>query len=149
MPPHSGTFVPDLVPDSPSSDVEPEPLTVLVVDDDDQVRAMCQAILESEGFLVLTAADGAKAVELFRDRGDEILVVLLDLMMPHLNGEGTLRRLREIRSDVPVVLSSGYTGRYTAQQISNLGLAGYLQKPYTLDRLVSSLREAVRSQTRR
>ena len=61
--------------------------TILVVDDEEHVRAVSKKMLERGGFTVITASDGREAVELFRARADEFVLVLLDLMMPHLAGK--------------------------------------------------------------
>ena len=65
-------------------------------------------------------------------RIDEIVVVLLDLTMPHLDGEETFRELRRLRPDVRVILSSGYNEQETTDRFAGKGLAGFLQKPYGL-----------------
>jgi two-component system cell cycle sensor histidine kinase/response regulator CckA len=91
------------------------------------------------GFEVLTAQDGRQAVDLYRERAGEIALVLLDLTMPHMNGEEAYRELRQINPDVRVVLASGYSESDIASRFAGKGLAGCLQKPYTLAKLRSLL----------
>jgi len=113
--------------------------TVLLVDDEESIRAISSKQLQRLGLEVLTAADGRKAVELFRERRSQIDLVLLDLTMPHMNGEEAYRELRQIDPDVRVILASGYSEHDIAAQFAGKGLAGCLQKPYTLMNLRSLL----------
>ena len=116
---------------------------ILVVDDDEPVRITAKLMLEKLGFTVLTAEDGRAALEVFRSRGDEIVVVLLDLTMPHLDGEETFRELRRLRPDVRVILSSGYNEQETTSHFAGKGLAGFLQKPYGLRPLGEKIRQVL------
>ncbi|HHH76453.1 MAG TPA: PAS domain S-box protein [Phycisphaerae bacterium] len=106
--------------------------TVLIADDEDTIRALGKRMLNELGFDALTAADGSEVVELFRDNADEIVCVLLDLTMPHMDGEQAFRELRRIKPDVKVILCSGYNERDATQQFVGKGLAGFIQKPYGL-----------------
>ncbi len=103
---------------------------ILVVDDEDMVREVARKILEREGFNAVTARDGKEAVALFRERPDAFDLVVLDMAMPHMNGEETLIELQRIRPDVRVLLSSGYDESRVAGRLSQNGVMGFLQKPY-------------------
>jgi two-component system, cell cycle sensor histidine kinase and response regulator CckA len=120
----------------------PPPLggTVLLVDDDESVLNVASMMLERLGFTVLTASDGQKGLEVFRERATEIDCVLLDLSMPRLSGDEVFREMRRIRSDVRVILSSGYNEHEVTQRFVGQGLAGFVQKPYTLEKLREILR---------
>ena len=113
--------------------------TVLLVDDEETVRAVTGKLLERLGLDVLTATDGQEGVALYRDRKADIAVVLLDLTMPHMNGEEAFRQLRQINPDVRVILASGYSESDIANRFAGKGLVGCIQKPYTLARLRSML----------
>jgi len=117
--------------------------TVLVVDDEESVRCVAREMLERFGFDVLTAADGREAVELFRDRADEMAAVLLDVTMPQMNGKETFRELRRVRRDVPVILSSGYSEQEAATRFGRRGATGFIQKPYRPNALASKMRQAL------
>ena len=106
--------------------------TILLVDDEESLLALGSRMLEVLGFTVLTAADGLQAVELYRDRGKEIDLVLMDLTMPHLDGSEAFGELRRLNPDVRVVLASGYDREDVASRFAEKGLAGIIQKPYTL-----------------
>ena len=95
------------------------------------------------GFAVLTAADGREALSLYAQHRDEIALVLLDLTMPHMDGEETLRELRALEPKVRVVMSSGYDEQDLASRFAGKGLMGFVQKPYTLAQLKAGLRAAL------
>ena len=118
---------------------------ILVVDDEETVRIAAKIMLERRGFTVLTAEDGRAALEVFRSRVDEIVVVLLDLTMPRLDGEETFRELRRIRPDVRVIISSGYNEQETTSRFAGKGLAGFLQKPYGIRPLGEKIRQVLGS----
>jgi PAS domain S-box-containing protein len=113
--------------------------TILLVDDEEIVRTVSGKLLQRLGLSVLTAADGQQAVDLYRKRHPEIDVVLLDLTIPHINGEEAYRELRKINPDVRVILASGYSEIDVASRFAGKRLAGCLQKPYTLAKLCSLL----------
>jgi two-component system, chemotaxis family, CheB/CheR fusion protein len=115
---------------------------VLVVDDEAIVRQTAKAALQRYGYTVLSAEDGQSAVDLFRQMSERISVVLLDLTMPGLSGEETLRNLQSIRPDVRVVLTSGYHESEAIRRFTGKGLAGFIQKPYTAAQLAELIKTA-------
>jgi two-component system, cell cycle sensor histidine kinase and response regulator CckA len=117
--------------------------TILVVDDEAYIRSGAAEALRHSGFTVLTAADGQEAVGVFREHAETIRAVLLDLTMPNMDGAATMIQLRQIRPDVRVVLSSGYTEEEATRQFTNRDLVGFLQKPYALKDLIASVRGAL------
>ncbi len=116
---------------------------VLVVDDEETVRVAAGRLLESIGFDVLAAEDGERAVELFRKCPGDFRAVLLDMTMPRLDGQEAFRAMRAVRGDVRVLLMSGYTEKEATRRFSGQGLAGFLQKPFT----VNDMRQAMRAVT--
>ncbi len=117
--------------------------TILLADDEETIRALGKLMLERLGFAVLVACDGREAVELFLEHHDEITAVLLDLTMPHLNGEEAYRAMREAQPAVRVVLCSGYSEAEIAARFAGKGTSGFLQKPYTLATLRRKLEKAL------
>ena len=107
---------------------------VLLVDDEETVQATGGKMLRELGFEVLTAGDGLEAVELFKAHRD-IGFVLLDLTMPHMDGQQCFRELRTLDPAVMVIMSSGYNEHEVSQRFVGKGLAGFLQKPYKLSEL--------------
>ena len=110
----------------------------LLVDDEEVVRTIGSEMLRELGFEVMTANDGREAVEIFKTRTD-ISFVILDLTMPHMDGEQCFRELRQINPDIKVIMSSGYNEQKVSQKFVGKGMAGFIQKPYKL----SILREAI------
>jgi CheY-like chemotaxis protein len=117
--------------------------TILLVDDDETVRAVGRRILEKLGFDVLIAVDGREAVQIFRQHRDDIRCVILDLTMPHMDGEETFRELHAAGPDIPVILSSGYNEQDVVHRFAGKGLAGFIQKPYQSASLVEKLRDVL------
>lgn len=112
--------------------------TVLLVDDEETVRGIGKDMLQEFGFTTLTANDGREAVEIFKATPD-ISFVILDLTMPHMDGEQCFQELRQLKPDVKVIMSSGFSEHEVTQKFMGKGLAGFIQKPYKL----SALKEAI------
>ena len=142
FPPVSGTAT-QLADESPVKQPWRGRGTLLLVDDEETVRVLSKQMIERLGFRCVTAADGEEATTYFRIHSDEISVVLLDLTMPHMDGEETFRELRKLKPDVRVVLSSGYNEQDVTQRFAGKGLAGFIQKPYKLATLTEILRIAL------
>ena len=113
--------------------------TVLVVDDEEDVRQVTGAMLEQQGASVLLAADGSQALELYREQRDKIDLILLDLTMPGLSGEEVLRRLQLLGARQRIVVMSGYSEEETMQRCTALGAAGFLRKPFELETVMAKL----------
>lgn len=138
------TMVPEK--DDLTSNVEswiPDSGTVLLVDDEENVRSVGKAMLERFGFKVVTACDGREALELFKADPDSISCVVLDLTMPHMDGNEAFRELRRIRPDVKVILSSGYNQQDVTGKFVGKKLAGFIQKPYRMGDLLEKLKEVL------
>jgi PAS domain S-box-containing protein len=117
--------------------------TVLLIDDEPLVRRIARAALDQLGYRVVEAENGVQAVELFSSLHREVSIVILDLTMPVMSGEETLRKLRAIDPSVRVILSSGFSEADAIRHFEGRNLAGFLQKPYTLTRLSERLRAAL------
>ncbi len=116
---------------------------ILVVDDDPSVRSVGESFLRRLGCGVLSAADGFEAVRIFGERHRDIHAVLLDFTMAGMDGMSAYRRLRVIRSDIPVILSSGYNPREVAEKTEGYDIAGFVAKPYSLKMMRSVLAEVL------
>lgn len=122
------------------------PTLVLIIEDEDAIRAVMGRMIERMGFRTLMASGGAAGIQLLTAHRDEILCVLLDLTMPGMSGEAVLAHLRQVRPDVRVVLMSGHSMEDMAQRYAHLQPTAFLQKPFnlttlrgTLDAIVASL----------
>jgi CheY-like chemotaxis protein len=111
---------------------------ILVIDDEDVVLRTATSVLRKAGYQVVTAVNGEEGLEKIRQQ-DAIDAVLLDMTMPVLSGEATLRQLKAIRPSLPVILSSGYNEVEAIQRFAGKGLAGFLQKPYAAHTLLDML----------
>ena len=107
--------------------------TVLVADDETQVRSMMELLLKRMGLDVLSAEDGQRAVELFQQHAPKIKFVLMDLNMPNLHVRKALAQIRQIRPDVKVVLTSGYESGDLVDHFGENGFDAFIQKPCDLE----------------
>ena len=117
--------------------------TVLLVEDEESVREMARAMLTHLGFSVLEAKDGVEAVELYRERRDEIRLVLCDLTMPRMNGWETLTALRKLMPDIPVILASGYDEPQVMAGDHPEWPRVFLGKPYKFKELSDAIGQAL------
>ncbi len=117
--------------------------TILLVDDEEAILSVAKQMLEHLGFTVITAPDGRVAVNLFRKNMDDIVLVILDFIMPFLNGEETYIELHNIRDDIPVILCSGYNEQDISRLFKDKSLAGFLHKPYKFSELESMVKKVL------
>ncbi len=117
--------------------------TILLVDDEELVRTSGRRLLEKLGYKVLLAENGQVALSTYEAHQQEIVLVILDLIMPVMNGVETCEGLKARDSQVRVLLSSGYSRQKITDQLFSLGASGFLQKPYTLKRLSEEVSRAL------
>ncbi len=118
--------------------------TVLVVDDEEQIRSVLCALLEDIGLRVLTSANGEIALSVFDEHRAEIDLAILDVTMPKLNGNETCDALRANRADLPVIFCSGYAAEASLRSPQVEGPTWFLHKPYRRADLIAALSEADR-----
>ena len=114
--------------------------TVLIVEDDDDLRHIVQWVLEDEGFLVETAKDGREALD--RAMARKPSLVLLDMALPIIDGYGVAAGLHETYGDTITILTMTADG-HAAEKAKHIGAIGYVSKPFELDTLVNSVRGAL------
>ncbi len=114
--------------------------TVLVADDEEGVRSVTSQMLKSFGFDVVLAVNGEEAIATFRQQAGEIVAVVLDLTMPRMSGEDTLRELRRMDPDVPVLIISGFSDHEMIQGLGGHHASDFLAKPFQPDELREKLR---------
>jgi CheY-like chemotaxis protein len=117
--------------------------TVLLVDDETMIIDVSVQMLKKMGYDVLTANNGREAIEIFQQNKEKVAIVILDLIMPGMGGGEVYERLKEIDSNVKVLLSSGYSINGQAAEILNRGCDGFIQKPFKLNELSYKLREII------
>jgi CheY-like chemotaxis protein len=125
--------------------VEHPQALVLIVDDEHAVRRLAGELLTRAGFTVVTANDGEEAVAMVRRGGLEFDAVLLDMTMPHMSGSEACREIKELRPELPVVLTSGCRQDDAVPLFEEGAAAGFLQKPFLPKSLVQTLWAAVGS----
>ena len=118
---------------------------ILIVDDEEVVRQTASAMLSGRGYEVILAENGRRAVDLFRERGGRFALVLLDLTMPVMGGPETIRELKAIRPEVPVIVSTGLTEETAMRRFAGADIAGFIQKPYTLNMLIDKIHSVLDS----
>jgi CheY-like chemotaxis protein len=115
--------------------------TVLVVEDEGQVRDFTCRVLAAHGYQCVEANNGVEALDIMRERGEKIAAVVTDVVMPGLGGGALAKRLAELRPTLPVL----FTSAYTAEDVVRRGLipadAPFLQKPFTPEALVAKLQD--------
>jgi PAS domain S-box-containing protein len=131
----------------PASDLEPAeeiqkvdrvkdgPATVLLVDDEELIIDVGSQMLKKMEYDVLTAEGGKEALVIYAENSEQIDMVILDIMMPGMNGRDTFKALKEIDPEVRVLLSSGYSLDGQATDILNMGCKGFIQKPFNMSEL--------------
>lgn len=115
--------------------------TVLVVDDERALRDAAVHVLRRLGYAPLEAASGEEALRILRESPESVDAVILDMTMPGMDGKATYKALRSIRSDIPVLLTTGYALNEEAQSILDMGVGGFLEKPWNATHLSSALKE--------
>lgn len=116
---------------------------VLVIDDDDLVRSAAVAMLAMHGYVVREAAGGIEGLREYEAHRDEIDVVVLDMTMPGLDGAQVAERLRGLRPDVRILVTSGYPAAETAERMAAQPPAGYLEKPFSTQTLLEAVSKLV------
>jgi PAS domain S-box-containing protein len=128
-----------LPPVAPKAAPRSEAGTVLVIDDEELVLRTAELALRNRGYHVLKAASGTAAIDMLRREREHVSVVVLDLSMPGMSGHEVLPELRQIRPDIPVIVSSGYSEAETMQYFAGQKVSAFIQKPYTAAKLAEQL----------
>ncbi|MDQ0509406.1 two-component system cell cycle sensor histidine kinase/response regulator CckA [Angulomicrobium amanitiforme] len=144
--------VPDMLELAPKV-VEPEPQpksadltgrgTLLLVEDEDAVRAFAARALASRGYQVLEAASGVEALEVLAKHGGAVDLVLSDVVMPEMDGPTLLRELSRTRPDIKVIFMSGYAEEAFAKNLPEGADFGFLPKPFTLKQLIEAVKKSM------
>lgn len=122
--------------------------TVLVVNDEEMIKDLARDILARYGYTVLTAGGGEEAVEVYRRHATAIAVVVLDIVMPEVDGREVFRRVREIDPEAQVIISSGYNQERDATDLLKEGAVKFVQKPYRIASLVGAVGEVLEKRER-
>ncbi len=129
----------------PSESIELGSETILLVDDEDYIIDVARLMLEGLGYILLIANNGQAALDLFNEHKETIDLVILDMVMPDMDGEAVFKEMRQVQPDVKVLFASGY---YVMEETSNLlqeGGSDFLQKPFNMNQLSTKIRKILES----
>ena len=139
----SGASVPPPEPPSEPEEARGGRETILLVDDEQPILNMGREALAMMGYRILTAERGETALNIYRQRGDEIDLVILDLGMPGMGGARCLEELIRLDPAAKVLIASGYTAAHKVHQVQDYGAAGFIAKPYRLSQLLKTIRQTL------
>jgi CheY-like chemotaxis protein len=135
--------------DAENDDEEPAKIElsgkILLADDEETIRNITSMMLESLDVEVICAEDGLAAVEAFAQNRKQIEVIILDVVMPKLNGEEACRKIREMDPQIPIIIASGYSFEETTARFKTTEFNGFLQKPFKLKELIEQINTAAQS----
>jgi len=114
--------------------------TLLVVDDEEIMIDLSKKILSSQGYKVIPAENGEKALEVLKEHSEEIKMIILDLIMPGMSGYETFKAIRKEHPDMPIIISTGYSPGGSAAEILKEPLTEFLQKPFYMKDMLSKVR---------
>jgi signal transduction histidine kinase/CheY-like chemotaxis protein len=115
--------------------------TILLVDDDENLRDVGLSIFQNVGYQVITAASGEEALELFQKLGTKIDLIVLDLGMPGMGGKRCLQEILTLKPSQKVLIASGYSANGNIKDMIQYGASGYITKPYRRNQLLGSVRQ--------
>ena len=117
--------------------------TVLVIDDEEIVRDMAKEILQESGLNVIKASSGKEGIEIYKNKVDDIKIILLDMNMPEMSGKETYKRIKKINPNAKVILGTGFRNDERIQEVLDMGINEMIQKPYTLEELIKIVSKVI------
>jgi PAS domain S-box-containing protein len=117
--------------------------SILVVDDEDQIREITKKILEKHGYKVITANDGKEAIVLYSQHKEEIKLVLMDMMMPVMDGTSCIRELRKANPEIKIIAVSGLTEKDKLAKVDDFHAQAFLSKPYAAEKLLNAIHDII------
>jgi len=119
--------------------------TIFIIDDEEVIRLTASEILSDFGYNTLVAKDGEEGIKIFKEKFQRIDLVLLDMSMPKLSGKETYIELKKINPNLKVLLSSGFKEDERVKNLIDMGIDGFLQKPYMAEKLAEKVNEILES----
>ncbi len=120
--------------------------TILLVDDEQVIREVTGDLLTTLGYKVLLARSGEEAVNIFKEQHHDIMVVILDIIMPDMGGGAVFDKIKSLHPNAKIILSSGCSLNDSAKAIMRWGCRSFLQKPYRLEELSGTIRHLIDEQ---
>lgn len=115
---------------------------ILLVDDEEIIRDVGRSLLESLGYRVIMASNGKEAIEIYRERTNEISLIIIDLVMPVMDGESAFKEIKRINPKVKVIISSGYSAD-KKDVLRNTGVKGFISKPFRLGNIAEIVKKVL------
>ena len=119
--------------------------TVLVVDDEFNIRSMLKEVLEMNGYNVFTAANGQEGIDIFRKNTSQIDLIILDMVMPVMDGKQAFLEIKKLKKSQKVIIISGYAKKDDLREILNKGALAFMSKPFQIDSIVKKVKEFLRN----
>ncbi len=116
---------------------------IFLVDDEENIVKTSQTILERYGYKVTSFYDGVSALKAFKENPNQFDLVITDLAMPNISGDKLSLELIKIRSDIPILLYTGFSDSISEKKAACLGIMGFLYKPIVIKDLISKIREVL------
>ncbi len=120
-----------------------EPLNILLIDDEYMILEMASEILKFLGHQVFIATSGADGLKIFFEQKDQLDLIIIDLLMPGMNGKEVYQQIRQINATIPIILSTGISDAKDKESLKNLDVFAFLEKPYTLPQLENLITKIV------
>ncbi len=117
--------------------------SILVIDDEKMIREMARDMLNILGFKVLLAASGIEGLDIYKKYTDEVSLVILDLLMPEMNGKVCFENLKQLNPNIKVIIASGMGEIEKKRELEKMGIVAYLEKPYRLEHMTEKIRGAL------
>ncbi len=113
------------------------------MDDEESLRELVSEILSSSGYEILTCKDGLEAVELYRRKWEDISLVVLDMMMPEMNGKDAFLEMKAINGNITALLISGHRIECEVQSLLDAGIKGFIPKPFNPETLLKTVKNVL------
>lgn len=141
-------FLPVIDAGSPAKQAAPEPMPtgherILLVDDESAIIDVMQSALSFLGYQVTAKQNSLETLELFRAKPDAFDVVITDMTMPHLRGDALAREMLKIRSDIPIILCTGYSDMISEEKARNIGISQFIMKPVYMKDMAKAIRKVL------
>ncbi len=119
--------------------------TILLVDDEESLRELGSRLLNEYGYRVMTASNGKEALEIYQREGERISLIILDLIMPEMDGMKCLDKILQVNPKAKVIIASGYSESGSGRVAMARGAKGFVHKPYNIRQLLNAIREILDS----
>jgi len=116
---------------------------ILFVDDEEDITEVFKSICESEGYQVTSIDNSPDALKLFEENPDNFDLLITDLTMPDISGEELTRKFLNIRPELPVILSTGFSGRINSKKAKSIGIRAIISKPYSFDEIIQTIKDVL------